>query len=77
MPWPFGSTSGIDINPYRITKPDQWSESTKPPRRLYMLGFVVYADALGFERRTAFCRYLDPTRQRFVAVIDADYEHAE
>jgi hypothetical protein len=77
IPWPFGSTSGIDINPGRIIRPEQWSESTRRPRRLYVLGFVVYADALGFERRTAFCRYLDPAIRRFVAVRDADYEHVE
>jgi hypothetical protein len=75
--WPFRSTKDMDINSYRITKPEQWKDSTRPSRRLYVLGFIVYADDLGLERRTAFCRYLDPATQRFVAVRDADYEHAE
>ena len=75
--WPFRSARDMDINPYRITKPDNWKDSTRPPRRLYVLGFIVYADLLGFERRTTFCRYLEPTTQRFVAVKDLDYEHAE
>jgi hypothetical protein len=75
--WAFRSAKDMDINVYRITKPEQWKDSTRPPRRLYVLGFIVYADDLGFERRTAFCRYLDSVTQRFTAVKDPDYEHAE
>jgi hypothetical protein len=77
MPWRFDSAPVLDINPYRIKQPEDWKE-VKERRRLYVLGFVVYADDLGFERRTAFCRYLNPATQRFTAVEeDPDYEHAE
>jgi len=76
--WPFESAIALDINPYRITRPDAWKDNqTRPPRRLYVLGVIVYVDDLGLERRTAFCRCLDPTIKRFVVVRDADYEHAE
>jgi len=32
--WPFRSAKDMDINPYRITMPEQWKDSTRPPRRL-------------------------------------------
>jgi hypothetical protein len=41
------------------------------------MGWINYADDLGFVRRTAFCRRFNPESGRFVAVDDPDYEHAE
>jgi hypothetical protein len=43
----------------------------------YIIGWVEYGDDAGNRRRTAFCRRWDTIIQRFYAVDDADYEHAE
>jgi hypothetical protein len=46
-------------------------------RALYVMGWIDYSDDLKVARRTSFCRRYDPSRQRFVAVDDPDYENAE
>ncbi len=64
-----------------ITLPGQPQTIDERPHR-YVMGWFEYQD-LRFEqetgtpivRRTAFCRYFDPQKQRFVHVNDEDYEH--
>jgi hypothetical protein len=43
----------------------------------YVMGWIAYADDLGFVRRTAFCRVWNAAKRRLVAIDDPDYEHAE
>jgi len=45
--------------------------------RLYVLGWIRYADDLDFERRMNFCRRYDAAQRRFFRVEDADYENEE
>jgi hypothetical protein len=44
---------------------------------LMVYGDLVYTDAAGDTRSTAFCRTWDATRNRFVAVDDPDYEYED
>jgi len=45
---------------------------------IYFVGYVLYKDALGVARRTAFFRTFDELSQRFVVrQRDPDYEHAD
>lgn len=44
---------------------------------VYVMGWIEYADALSFERRTAFCRKYDFRTNRLYPINDPDYEHAE
>ena len=45
--------------------------------KLYVLGWIGYTDELDIYRITAFCRFWDRTKDRFIPVRDRDYEHAE
>lgn len=45
--------------------------------RIYIMGWIVYEDAIGIKRRTAFCRVYRIADGRFFAVDDTDYEHEE
>jgi hypothetical protein len=49
----------------------------EPLWHIWVMGWIEYADELGFGRRTAFCRRWDHRTNRFVVVDDPDYEHAE
>jgi hypothetical protein len=69
-----------------ITFPAEGRELTRLERisiehgtmTLHIIGWVAYADDMGNERRTAFCRRWDYILQRFIAINDdPDYEHAE
>jgi hypothetical protein len=44
---------------------------------LYVIGEIVYRDDLGNIRTTSFCREWRRGNPRFVAVENADYEHAD
>jgi hypothetical protein len=46
-------------------------------KRLYVLGRIRYVDDLGISRETAFCRRYAPADDRFVPVIDPDYEYVD
>jgi len=48
-----------------------------PVWTLYIMGWIEYADGLGFERRMAFCRKYDHRTDRFIAIDDPDYEHTD
>ena len=75
VPRRFDSEQPLDVNPDQILR---WSDSGSGPRiHLYVMGWVEYADDLGYIRRTAFCRKFEPQSVRFKAVDDPDYEHAE
>jgi hypothetical protein len=49
--------------------------------RLYVMGWIEYADDRGTKRRTSFCREFEKrggfAEGRFYAVADPDYEHEE
>jgi hypothetical protein len=46
-------------------------------RKPQFLGYIEYVDRLGITRRTGFLREYDPPTRCFVAVQNADYEHAD
>ncbi len=48
---------------------DKWS--------LFLVGVVKYVDAIGFWRRTGFCRRYDRTEGRFVVVENPNHEYEE
>lgn len=46
-------------------------------QRLWLVGYVAYADEYGVRRKTGFCRMLEAGTQRFRIVEDPDYEYAD
>ena len=74
----FTSAQPLDVDPQDIFDPRAIGDAT--PRHLlslYVMGWIAYADDLGFVRRTAFCRWLSPIRGHFVPADNPDYEHEE
>lgn len=53
------------IRPVGITRP------------IYFTGYVRYADALGRERETGFCRNLEVGTNRWVRVKKSEYEYQD
>jgi hypothetical protein len=47
------------------------------PGSVHCLGYIQYMDGNGAVRYTAFCRVFNVQRERFVPVIDSDYEYAD
>ena len=46
-------------------------------RSFYLMGWIVYSDAMDNKRTLAFCRKWDRQSKRFYVVEDPDYEHAD
>ncbi len=46
-------------------------------RRLFVHGYIAYADDLGVIRRTGFYRWYNINNRRFSAVDDAEYEYTD
>ena len=75
MTWCFDSVKPLNVDRSNIIR---WAASLGAPLvHLYVMGWIAYSDDLGFVRRTAFCRELNNQTERFVAIDDRDYEHAE
>jgi hypothetical protein len=73
--WPFDSVRPLDVDRGLVLR---WQNIGHPPRvNLYIMGWIEYSDALGFVRRTTFCRQLNPQTLRFFKIEDSDYEHEE
>jgi hypothetical protein len=74
-PWRFDSVKPLDVDQSIVLR---WQNIGQPPRvNLYIMGWVEYSDDLGFVRRTAFCRQLNPQTLRLFKIDDPDYEHEE
>jgi hypothetical protein len=73
----FTSERPLDVDPLEIFNTLAVGHLRQYDLALYVMGWVEYADDLGFVRRTAFCRWLNPMRNYFMVVDNPDYEHAE
>jgi hypothetical protein len=71
MPWPFSNRDGRELDEFRA----QCINDDKDD--FYVLGWIGYTDDLGIYRVTGFCRRFDPSKRRFVAIKDRDYEYAD
>jgi hypothetical protein len=73
-----GRSTAIRL-PAQSLNPDDIRKSTTygSARSLYLIGIAKFRDQHGELRRTAFCRRFDWNVNRFKAVDDEDYEHAD
>jgi hypothetical protein len=72
----FASGKVLDVDPDDILDP----KGAGPLRRelsLYVMGWIEYADELGFVRHMAFCRWFSPVLNYFKPSDNPDYEHEE
>jgi hypothetical protein len=69
MTWLFGRTEPLtdDVGMKRIMGRNS----------VYVLGWIGYRDDLGTYRSMRFCRQYTPSKDRFLAVDDKDYEYAD
>lgn len=56
---------------------EQRAAIRSPSNEIHVVGRVTYKDDLGTVRSTAFCRWWNPSLERFFPIEDPDYEHAE
>lgn len=74
--WKLDKPSDIKADSLPVGETGVWlmSDSVRPGKDLYVLGFVDYSDRLGTRHHTFFLRRFDAKAGRFVVVTDPDYE---
>jgi hypothetical protein len=73
----FQGETPLDISHIELGMFGFGEEMTPRVWHLWIMGWIKYADQLGFVRRLSFCRLYDYKTNRFVVVNDADYEYED